>query len=272
LKTLAKGGNVYIVYTVDGVTAPRVANQIEVPRLIELREKEALNCLASIGIPQTNVHFLRNRNEYGLRDPENVEKTVYRVQHLIQQIKPYALVTSAFEGGHPDHDITNYIVARACERADYPRIRVYEAPEYNQYYLWNWLTTRKYINRFLLIKFYSGPKLPHSARTFTLPMSPQELEAKCAMLRLFPSEDSPKLVAMFGYPDQFRPIAHYDYSIGPFNPDRTIRHWLVKILKRGRPTFPFGLTYDDYLVLYRDLDFYFSELAQKGNEKRQQLS
>ncbi len=186
LKTIAKGGNVHVVYTVDGAPPNPDMTEDLLRERIAAREQESINCLADLGIPKQNAHFLRYLSERGLHSPANAMKAIAEISQLIRQLEPYAIVTSAFEGGHCDHDMTNFIVARAAEQPAFPRDRVFEAPEYNRYYLREYLMRKA--NHFLLFQFKLPPRfLPANDTGFALDLSADELQRKKSLYRHFVS-------------------------------------------------------------------------------------
>jgi len=199
-------------------------------------------------------HFLRYENEQGLQIPGNAIEAVAEVAHLIRDIGPYAIITSAFEGGHCDHDMTNYIVARAAETAGFPRERVFEAAEYSRYYLRDYLLRK--INHLVLVRFLLPPRfLPGAEPGFALELSREELSRKRSLFRHFKTQSPERLVKRFGFPDQFRVLRAYDYSMGPFHPAASRRYrfgfWLKE---KDRAPFYRGMTLDEYRRIYGEMD------------------
>ena len=47
---------------------------------------------------------------------------------------PDLIIIPAFEGGHPDHDITNYITYRITKKINSSNIKLLETPLYNNYF------------------------------------------------------------------------------------------------------------------------------------------
>ena len=240
LRTAAKGGKVHVVYLTDGAVPDSAVS-------VEMREREALNCLAEFGAA---AHFLRYENERGLQAAENVAGAIGKVADLMREINPHTVVTSAFEGGHSDHDMTNCIVARAAAIAGIPRARVFEAPEYNRYYLREYLLRK--LNHVVLIRFDWPPRfLPGGEPGFTLDLSQAECMRKRALFRHFESQSPERLVKRFGFPDQFRVLPAHDYAKGPFDPKKSLRcrlgFWMRKDV---RAPFYGGMTLDDYRRVY----------------------
>ncbi len=254
LKTLAKGGEVHVIFTVDGVTRDPSLTHDAVRRRIESRERESLNALADLGIPERNAHFLRYENEQGLRQPANAVEAIDKVSRLIRELDPYAIVTCTFEGSHCDHDLTNFIVARAVEEAGFPREKVFEAPEYNRFYLREYLERK--MNHFLLVRFRMPPRfLPGADPGRALAMSREELSRKRSLFRHFKTQEPERLATRFDFPDQFRALCSYDYAKGPFKPSASLRYRLGSWLKKkDRGPFSGSMTADDYQRIYTSLE------------------
>ena len=232
-RTLYKGGDVHVVYTVDGVTRHPSLTEGEAQKRIARRESESLACLADLGIPRQNAHFLRYENEEGLTKLSNVDRAVNQVAQLIEELDPYGVVTSAFEGGHPDHDMTHFIVSRAAQAAGFALDRVFEAPEYNRFYRRGYFLRK--LNEVLLIKFGAPPRfLPSTTPSFALDMSRGEIARKRSLFRHFKTQKPRRLTRRFGFPDQFRLFSRPDYAKGPYDPRDSLRYRLVGPWRHNR--------------------------------------
>jgi hypothetical protein len=251
-RTLEKGGAVHVAYTADGVTRDPSLTEDEVQKQIAGREEESLACLADLGIPRRNAHFLRYENEEGLTEPSNVDRAAGQVARLISELQPYAVLTSAFEGGHSDHDATHFIVSRAAEASRFTLDRVFEAPEYSRFYLRSYLIRR--LNEILLIKFGTPPRLlPSTTPSFALDMSREEIARKRRLLGHFKTQKPRRLTRHFGFPDQFRLFSKVDYLKGPFDPRDSLRYRFISRWRRKAP-FSGGLTNEDYRRVYSRLE------------------
>jgi LmbE family N-acetylglucosaminyl deacetylase len=58
----------------------------------------------------------------------NLAAAYERLEKLVERVRPEAIATLAYEGGHPDHDSCSFLGARLGERFALP---VWEAPLYN---------------------------------------------------------------------------------------------------------------------------------------------
>jgi len=251
-RTICKGGDVHVVYTVDGVNHNPNLSAEELEKKIVKRETQAVAALAMCKVPTDHIHFLRYENEEGLKESGNVMQTVDWLIEKICDLEPCAIITCSYEGGHVDHDMTNYIVANAARLAGFPHSQVFEAPEYNRYYLRDSLT--KFANRLLAIKLPNPPRfIPADSKGYFLEMTPRELAQKRAMFEAFEDWDPPSLIRAWGFPDQFRVLPEYDYASGPYDRTKTVRHWFARLRYRGTQepfTYFRSLTIDDYRALY----------------------
>src|SRR6266568_1251102 len=72
----------------------------------KVRRDESRQALAVLGV--TQIEFLRGNDGYGaFADQElfrSLETASEAIRQLIEQYRPDALLTLAYEGGHPDHD------------------------------------------------------------------------------------------------------------------------------------------------------------------------
>jgi LmbE family N-acetylglucosaminyl deacetylase len=92
--------------------------------LDQVREDELHRAMDLAGVERR--HLLR------LPDGKLVdvlEEACARLQTLIAKVRPQTVVAPAFEGGHADHDATNFAVAEACRRANWG-VPLYEYPCY----------------------------------------------------------------------------------------------------------------------------------------------
>jgi N-acetylglucosamine malate deacetylase 2 len=97
-----------------------------------LRQQEARNALAQVGV--TQVEFLA---DYAIPGVSFIDQQLYRVipaarevlRATVKRHRPEAILTLAYEGGHPDHDACSLIGTLLGLEADVP---VWEAPLYHR--------------------------------------------------------------------------------------------------------------------------------------------
>ncbi len=122
-----------------------------------------------------------------------LEGTQRLIQRLIRHLSIDMLWTPAYEGGHQDHDVTNFLASTF--RSAVP---VWEFSEYN----------------------YAGGR-PRSQEFFspngsekTIPLADEEQDRKRRILRMYRSERG-NLSHIWVEKEAFRPLAEYDYSQPP---------------------------------------------------------
>lgn len=162
----------------------------------DVRRREAWHALRIVGACPV---FLADRVEDGIADQElfrNLPAAISALEQVIAHVDPDALLTLAYEGGHPDHDAVCFIAAVAGRRAAIP---VWESPLYH----------RNADGSSALQRF---PK-PTGA----------ELELRCEWallqkkIQMFHTYKSQSLVLDDFRPDleSFRPLVDYDFSRPP---------------------------------------------------------
>jgi len=80
--------------------------------LDRIREDEIRQAMDIVGVERRHLLRLPDGGLVGA-----LEEACARLQQLIGDIGPSAVVGPAFEGGHADHDATSFAVAEACRRA-----------------------------------------------------------------------------------------------------------------------------------------------------------
>jgi LmbE family N-acetylglucosaminyl deacetylase len=80
--------------------------------LDRVREDELRQAMDVAGVERRHLLRLPDGRLVGVLDA-----ACSALHELIGNVKPQALVGPAFEGGHADHDATNFAVAEACRRA-----------------------------------------------------------------------------------------------------------------------------------------------------------
>ncbi len=97
-----------------------------------LRQQEARTALAHVGVEE--VKFLV---DYAKEPSHLVDQKLFRaipetlelLRPMVHELKPQALLTLAYEGGHPDHDTCSFLSARLGAEFNLP---VWEAPLYHR--------------------------------------------------------------------------------------------------------------------------------------------
>lgn len=170
-----------------------------------LRQEEARAALAQVGT--TEVVFLADQQ------PRLVDQELFR--HLsiafdlllseIMRREPEALLTLAYEGGHPDHDSCNILAGEAGKRMALP---VWEAPLYRR------RRTELSVQEFVQ---------PNGTEVSYIP-SPEEIERKRKMCLEYSSQGD--FLQVFGLErEMYRPLHQYDYSLPPHEGKLNYEQW-----------------------------------------------
>jgi len=219
-----------------GVTRVVYLAQDETPSLPERRKAEARGAWSVAGLGDDDLRFFDLMPPLEHRDPEKLRKAAAVLRDIIDEFKPTALVTPAFEGGHVHHDMVAALVDRLVTPAD--RFAVFEAPEYTPY-----LSLLNTPHRVLALAArwlfglvaYNGPPDGVDGRPILkLRLSPQELADKRRMLAAFVSQNAPSLVATRSYPDRLIACASGRNRRRPFDFERSYLR-LVLALRRRLP-------------------------------------
>ena len=162
-----------------------------------IREGEAQAALAAVGVEQ--IEFLANQSEAPL-----IDQVLYRalsaafaaLSRIVERHQPDALLTLAYEGGHPDHDSVSFLSAQLGRAFGIP---VWEAPLYH----------RSEDSGGVYQRFVEehGEVVDHA-------VSGRELQAKQAMLACYKSQFD-ALPSFNVELERFRPQAKYEYSKRP---------------------------------------------------------
>lgn len=189
-RTRQQGGQVRVVIVNTGIAAWRPGDHAA---LFAERRAETLAALGLAGVPSESVTFL------GVPDLESGQRLSFIIDHLravMRSFQPDGVVVSAWEGAHPDHDLSHFAAVMATEGGT--AARIWEFPEYNR--------------RFL--KTGRAGFLQENWPCVDLALTPEEMDLRRAMMACFPSEGP--FVRRFGdQPEMLRPLPRYDYRVPP---------------------------------------------------------
>jgi LmbE family N-acetylglucosaminyl deacetylase len=104
-----------------------------------LREAELKTAMAVLGVESMHLLRLPNRGLLPILDP-----ATDLVAQVLDKTNPDCVITTAYEGGHIDHDAVNFIAVKALERSG-SAARLFEFPLYNRsgrFYHWWWKINR----------------------------------------------------------------------------------------------------------------------------------
>ena len=182
------------------------------------RLKEALNAWKIIGLAENDLIRLKIDRKDRLLKEEIDEKIKY-LRMVIEDMRPQIIFMPLYEGGHFEHDLTNYLVSRAAVSIG-DRITIYECPEYNYYFsIKN--TPEKFLDIFSQLlpffRFHAPPSFINQDNTQYLCMTDEEIEIKKSMLSNFVSQHPDDLIRYFGFNDRFQAYKTHDYYLPPHN-------------------------------------------------------
>jgi len=160
-----------------------------------MRQEECRRALAQVGVLE--IVFLADE-EPRLIDQElfqNLGIAFELLNHEARRLQPQAILTMAYEGGHPDHDGCSLL---AHELGGELGIPVWEAPLYRRKR--SALSVQEFLES-------NGTEVTYSP-------TPLEIERKRAMCSSYPSQGD--FLQVFGVEREiFRPQKSYDYSRPP---------------------------------------------------------
>lgn len=164
-----------------------------------MRQEEAQTALSLAGV--TEMAFLAEL----AGDAERfVDQELHRVipdalialNELVRRYRPEALLTLAYEGGHPDHDTCSFLGSVLAREHHLP---CWEFPLYSRFQAGE-----------IVYQSFLAPE----ADEMLLGIEPAELEVKHRMLTAYSSQH-PFLLEFDPTVERFRPLHAYDYSQPP---------------------------------------------------------
>ncbi|MFX0194970.1 MAG: PIG-L deacetylase family protein [Candidatus Hodarchaeota archaeon] len=222
IQTIKKGGRVFVVYVTNSVPKNHV-KMMPLPQLGEFlvtlnRRIEAKIAMTLAGVPLKNLFFLdyNSRILEGYSNYPNSELTELvielegKIRNLIERLRPKEIYVSAYEGGHCDHDLINFIVSRIASELKLKR--VYEMP----YYPTNYPDYKKGLKYSIFQEFIPSNRdqLTSSYKIIQLELNKEEKGLKLKMLKVFRSQN-PFIIRYMNKSDKFRLLPKYDYTKPP---------------------------------------------------------
>jgi LmbE family N-acetylglucosaminyl deacetylase len=170
-----------------------------------LRQQEARRALAQVGARE--VEFLADRDER-LVDQElfrNLGIAYELLSEEVVRLRPSAILTLAYEGGHPDHDSCSFLSSKLGSAS---RLPVWEAPLYRNRP--THLSVQEFVD-------------PNGTEIYYVPIS-DEIVRKRAMCQEYSSQGD--FLKIFGLErETFRPQAAYDYTQPPHEGQLNYERW-----------------------------------------------
>jgi LmbE family N-acetylglucosaminyl deacetylase len=221
IQTKAMGGRVKVLYVTDGNKDDKVT-----------RKQEALDAWYVIGSDEKDIHFLKYHSLTSLTTREEIEQCTDEIADFILKNQPKTIFVSLYEGGNYQHDVVNYMVSEAVQKAGFMGT-VYESPEYN-FYLSFKTTPEKILSgfaRFIPFFRYDYPPEPIlEDEVLRLKMTPEQIRIKKDMLSKFKTQNPKQLIIRFGFEDRYQRLHNYDYSRPPFDYEKSVAK-ILNLLK-----------------------------------------
>jgi len=208
VQTVEKKGHVNILYTTDGYREDKVT-----------RKQEALDAWSVLGESSVTIEFLLYTNNESFLTKDEIDKGIDQISKHINKVQPETIFIPLYEGGHYQHDVTNYMVSKALKEINL-NCTVYESPIYN--FFMSFKTTPEKIlsglTRFIPFVSYDYPPEPvRNDKVYYLKMTDEQLQKKKEIISKFKTQSPQKLVERWGFCDRYQRLHEYDYSQPPFD-------------------------------------------------------
>jgi LmbE family N-acetylglucosaminyl deacetylase len=162
-----------------------------------LRQEEARRALSHVGVKK--VEFLKARSGEHITDQQLFQRLPQAIEgasDVVDQLRPEALLTLAYEGGHPDHDSCNFITSVIARERSLP---AWEMP----------------VQRlFQKVEHRGQTFLPAPQPDITLHPTSEEIARKHQVLDAYASQGH-GLVRFDSVEETFRPLPKYNYAQPP---------------------------------------------------------
>ncbi len=188
---LKDGKKIYLFFITNGVLSHETLwfwQRSHIKKMIDLRKREMNLSIKKLGIKE---FFFQNIPTRTLKD--KIFETYKKINKIIVSKKIDSIFCPAYEGGHQDHDVSNFICSKLSNICD-----VYEFPEYNYF--------KQKIN---CNTFFENNK-----NEIVIKLTEEEKLFKKKCLDIYKSEKN-NLNYIKINSESFRPIKEYDYSNPP---------------------------------------------------------
>ena len=191
IKKILKKKNVFIFFPTNGLISREKMwpwERYGYQRRLKLRLKEMKRSVKALNIRK---FYLQNLPSRTLKD--NISKTYIKIKKIIKSEKIDTIFCPAYEGGHQDHDVSNFICSRLKKVSS-----IYEYPEYN------------FSNR----KVNSNSFVHNTKNQKNVYLTANEKKNKAQLLAIYASEKK-NLNYLSFTKESYRKIIDYDYSSPP---------------------------------------------------------
>ncbi len=125
-KLIGKNNKIYLFFLTNGIVSQKsliFSKNKDFNKLKLIRKNEMKMSLRELGIKD---YFFQDIPTRTLKD--RIFKTYSKIKRIITLKKINAIFCPAYEGGHQDHDVANFICSKMLKYC-----KVYEFPEYNYF-------------------------------------------------------------------------------------------------------------------------------------------
>ena len=190
---LKQGKSFYIFFLTNGVITKKEMwffLRKKYKENVKIRFDEMKKAVNILGIKK---YFLQDIPSRTLK--ENISSTLVKINSILKTLKIDTIMTPAFEGGHQDHDVANFIASKFIDKLD-----VYEFPEYNNF---NKLSV-------------SNTFIKNYGKETKIILNDQEILYKKKVLNIYKSE-SRNLGHIDCEKESYRKLINYNYYERPYN-------------------------------------------------------
>lgn len=174
-----------------------------------IREKEIKQIFQILNLNQNNIQFFR-MNNYKLFNEEDFKNIYSYLEKFFKENDIKKIFFPAYEGGHLEHDLVNFMVSILIKNKIIDIKRCFEFPEYTSYI--SFFDYNKFKRLFFGIPFKHELK-----RKKTKIPNLNQLNKKRKYLNLFKSQNPKDLIKNHGYPDIYYKFKSHNYQKSPYN-------------------------------------------------------
>jgi len=161
------------------------------------RRQELLNALPVAAVPTDHTYSLNIVDQEASFD---MTALAHRIADTVRELRPTAVLTHPYEGGHPDHDATAFAVHAACAMLAHPP----EVYEFTSYHADPGKPRAMRVGHFL----------PGTDTGQLIPLSEKEIELKQKMFECYASQAH--VLRHFPlHEERFRAAPAYDFTEAP---------------------------------------------------------
>ena len=210
---------------------------------------DAISAMSIINVKKKDLIFLKYKQISDFKKYEKVKEAMKRIKEILLKKKPDEVYIPAYEGGHRDHDISNYMVSHVINKNKI-KTKVFESPEYSLFF--SFLTPKRIIDKIIrrLFKMNFSPSFITHGKTITLKMKKDEIETKKEMFMKYKTKNvNNTLIKNYGFCDKYRKYTQHNYLKPPFNYRCSLAYWITKIIHlitgKGN-VLKYGIGFDDF--------------------------